>query len=54
MEITAQCTCGKDLSQSEVKLEYSEPVIVVEPCEDCMTEEDEKGYKRGFEDGEQE
>ena len=45
--------CGAGLcNQSDTRTSYNrrEPQVTVEPCEQCLSAADDKGYERGFEE----
>lgn len=44
--ISAQCECGNDLDEAEVKLN-DDIILVIGPCKDCL----EVKYNKGYDDG---
>lgn len=51
MEITIQCTCGKDLDEQSYDHRFGESIIKVTPCPDCRQESADEGYDKGWNKG---
>jgi hypothetical protein len=48
LEFTVYCKCGYGLCR---KTEVDGAILTIEPCPSCLSEAEEKGYDRGFEEG---